>query len=213
MADISLHILWCVLSGVYWASAGLRFAPGFPLTPLDVSFSSIGGIKVDRILMWSLYRRKLEDLALKSNRLNALKKDFYCISHLSILLHWEELIFYRWVFADGKKERYVHLTVMRKCSSHFMLRNVNRNETIFHLSRSLCLAVPLSPLSPSSFYMTKSTFGLYQRIEVSCSLRALNASAFMNAQQAEGDWDDKLWFVCKLFLLFCICWLPELFYL
>lgn len=93
MADISLHILWCVLSGVYWASAGLRFAPGFPLTPLDVSFSSIGGIKVDRILMWSLYRRKLEDLALKSNRLNALKKDFYCISHLSILLHWEEFIF------------------------------------------------------------------------------------------------------------------------
>ncbi len=147
MADISLHILWCVLSGVYWASAGLRFAPGFPLTPLDVSFSSIGGIKVDRILMWSLYKRKLEDLALKSNRLNTLKKDFYCISHLSILLHWEELIFYRWVFADGKKECYVHLTVMHKCSSHFMLRNVNRNETIFHLSRSLCLAVPLTSFS------------------------------------------------------------------
>lgn len=52
-----------------------------------LSFPPVEGLKLtSSILMWALYRRKLEDLALKSNRLNALKKDFYRISHLSVLL-------------------------------------------------------------------------------------------------------------------------------
>jgi len=95
-------------------------------------FSSSGGIKVDSILMWALYRRKLGDLALKSNRLNALKKDFYRISHLSILLALRGVNFSSQSVCKWK-ESVVHWAAMCKCSSHFMLRTVNRKKIIFSL--------------------------------------------------------------------------------
>ncbi|CAM4524876.1 unnamed protein product [Leuciscus chuanchicus] len=72
----------CVRAGVP-VSVPVSVAVSIPVSGMD----TVEGLKsTSSILMWALYRRKLEDLALKSNRLNALKKDFYRISHLWPLL-------------------------------------------------------------------------------------------------------------------------------
>lgn len=65
-------------------------------------FSSSGGIKVDSILMWALYWGKLDDLELKSRRLKTFKKDFYGISHLSILPFLRRVNLFL-LFADWKR--------------------------------------------------------------------------------------------------------------
>lgn len=105
-----------------------------------LSFPPVEGLKsTSSILMWALYRRKLEDLALKSNRLNALKKDFYRISHLSVLLALRGVNFFITECLQMERESVVHWAAIFECSSHFMLRTVNRtppqnaNAQLIHL--------------------------------------------------------------------------------